>query len=424
MKQIVFFAALFICFNANSQAIKRLADRAKQKVENVAGNKVDGAIDNATNGPKKSTGNNKAGNDNDGDVEETTTTSKAAPASLQAYSKYDFVPGEKTIIYENFERTAVGDFPTNWNTDASAEVVTLSGKEGKWLKINTRGTFFPEFIKGIPENSTLEFDLGSSNDYSWSSSRLYVYIASLEDKNRFTSTGYYGKYLSIDLHPIAGEQHKNGGVHFHTGNSTSKIDNNSNIKNWDNKTNLFAHVSLWRQGQRLRMYVNGDKVLDLPRAFDADGKYSDLIFHTTSIQQSQGDYLVLNNIRLATGAPDTRNKLVTEGKWVTTGILFDVNSDKIKSESYGTLKEIAGVLKDNPTIKVKIVGHTDSDGDDKANLELSKKRATAVKAALIKEFSISEDNLETDGKGESEPVDKNTTSEGKANNRRVEFIKI
>jgi OmpA-OmpF porin, OOP family len=81
-------------------------------------------------------------------------------------------------------------------------------------------------------------------------------------------------------------------------------------------------------------------------------------------------------------------------------------------------------LKDNPTIKVKIVGHTDSDGDDNSNLELSKKRSAAVKAALVKEFGISEDNMETDGKGESEPVDKNTTSEGKANNRRVEFLKL
>jgi OmpA-OmpF porin, OOP family len=209
------FSALFICFNANSQPLKRLADRAKQKVENVAGNKVDGAIDNAANGTKKTTGNKSTGDESDGDVEETTTT-KAAPASLQAYSKYDFVPGEKTIAFDNFERTDVGDFPTNWNTDASAEVVTLSGKEGKWLKINTGGEFFPEFINGIPENSTLEFDLGSSNNYSWGSSSLYLYLASLEDKNRFTNTGYYGKYLSFEFHPMLGEQHKVGGVHFRT----------------------------------------------------------------------------------------------------------------------------------------------------------------------------------------------------------------
>ena len=75
-------------------------------------------------------------------------------------------------------------------------------------------------------------------------------------------------------------------------------------------------------------------------------------------------------------------------------------------------------------MKVKIVGHTDADGDDNSNLELSQKRAASVKAALVTEFAINEDNLQTDGKGEAEPVDKNNTAEGKANNRRVEFIKI
>ncbi len=115
---------------------------------------------------------------------------------------------------------------------------------------------------------------------------------------------------------------------------------------------------------------------------------------------------------------------MTEGKFVTRGILFDVNSDKIKPESAGVLKEIGTVLKENPTVKVKIVGHTGADGDDKANMELSKRRAESVKNYLVKELGITADNLTTEGKGESQPVDKNDTAEGKANNRRVEFIKM
>jgi outer membrane protein OmpA-like peptidoglycan-associated protein len=73
---------------------------------------------------------------------------------------------------------------------------------------------------------------------------------------------------------------------------------------------------------------------------------------------------------------------------------------------------------------VKIVGHTDADGDDKTNLDLSKRRALAVKNALVNEFGIDISRMEVDGKGEAEPVDKNLTTEGKANNRRVEFMKI
>jgi OmpA-OmpF porin, OOP family len=61
-------------------------------------------------------------------------------------TKYDFVPGERIIAYEDFSNTEIGDFPTRWNTNASAEVVTLNNKPGKWLKITKEGTFHPEYI--------------------------------------------------------------------------------------------------------------------------------------------------------------------------------------------------------------------------------------------------------------------------------------
>jgi outer membrane protein OmpA-like peptidoglycan-associated protein len=82
------------------------------------------------------------------------------------------------------------------------------------------------------------------------------------------------------------------------------------------------------------------------------------------------------------------------------------------------------VLQDNAAVKIKIVGHTDSDGDDAANLTLSKQRADAVKTSLSKEFAIDESRFLTDGKGESQPAVANTSAEGKAQNRRVEFIKL
>jgi outer membrane protein OmpA-like peptidoglycan-associated protein len=132
----------------------------------------------------------------------------------------------------------------------------------------------------------------------------------------------------------------------------------------------------------------------------------------------------LSNLRIAVGAPDTRSKLITEGKFVTRGILFDVNKATIKPESYGTLKDIAAVLKENPSVRVRIIGHTDSDGDDASNLALSKKRAEAVKVSLGSEFGVDTSRMEIDGKGESQPSEPNTTPQGKANNRWVEFIKL
>jgi OOP family OmpA-OmpF porin len=129
-------------------------------------------------------------------------------------------------------------------------------------------------------------------------------------------------------------------------------------------------------------------------------------------------------IRVAVGAPDTRNKLITEGRLVTYGIYFDVNKDVVKPESYATLKEIAAALTDNPGVRVKIIGHTDSDGADAANLDLSKRRAESVKNELAKTFGIDASRIETDGMGESKPVAPNDTPVNKAMNRRVEFIKL
>ena len=74
-------------------------------------------------------------------------------------------------------------------------------------------------------------------------------------------------------------------------------------------------------------------------------------------------------------------------------------------------------------MKLQNIGHTDSDGDDAKNLLLSKKRAAAVKVKLVS-MGIAAIRLTTDGKGEAAPVADNSSAEGKAQNRRVEFKKV
>ena len=189
---------------------------------------------------------------------------------------------------------------------------------------------------------------------------------------------------------------------------------------WGIKTSWFIFPS--GDKKRVRVYMNEEIVWDVPKAMTKDIQYNSLVFFQKDVDPNF--LYFLGNLRLAAGAPDTRKKMLEQNKWVTHGILFDVNSDKIKPELYGTLKEMANVLKEYPDLKVKIIGHTDADGNDAANLDLSKRRAASVKVSLAKEFGIDEIGMQTDGKGESEPIDKNDTPAGKANNRRVEFIKI
>ena len=156
---------------------------------------------------------------------------------------------------------------------------------------------------------------------------------------------------------------------------------------------------------------------DLPKAFPLSSVKMDRI-------RFEYGAAMVSNIRIAVGAPDTRNKLITEGKLITYGIYFDVNKDVVKPESYGTLKDIATVLQENADVRVKIIGYTDSDGADAANLDLSKRRGASVKMELVNTFGIDASRLESDGMGEGQPVAGNDTPANKALNRRVEFIKL
>jgi OOP family OmpA-OmpF porin len=339
--------------------------------------------------------------------------------SIKAYSKYDFIPGEKILAYDDFAEDAVGDFPGKWTTNASGEVMTVDNFPGKWLNISKQGFFIPQFIKSLPDNFTIEYDL------------LFLPPSKAEGPNTavvgLQVINAPGGKPSFDYGPDRGyfeldPYMNNVNIASYT-KTGEKILSNEFKAAGVNRTKFFNyHVAIWRQKTRLRVYLNETKLVDAPSLLSADIKYNAIRFSTSL--NNDGSTWLISNFKYASGLPDTRNKLMTEGKFSTTGILFDVNSATIKASSYGTLKDIAAVLKDNAAVNVKIVGHTDSEGDNVANLDLSKKRAEAVKFILSKEFGIDEGRMQADGKGETQPAVPNTSAEGKAQNRRVEFIKM
>jgi len=416
MKKIFLLTCLLVfTFFSNGQILKKITDRTKNNANNKVNNTANKTVDDAMNPDKDKNVADSTKKQEEQSSEQAKT--ETGPTSLKSYSKYDFVPGEKIIVFEDFAQDAVGDFPDKWNTNASAEIVTIESLQGKWLKINKQGVFMPEFIDSLPDNFTIEYDLLCDNPGKvWA---FYTTLASLSDRD------HPEHWQSVDSRftfTVAA---------YPDGNSTSTIERrkdgaaessmNTGTKQFSDKTKP-VHVAIWRQKERVRVYFNQEKAWDLPKVLSQNALYNSVVYWLQGATDDGNYYL--SNLRLAVGIPDTRNKILTQNKWVTHGILFDVNSDKIKPESYGTLKEMANVLNEYADLKVKIVGHTDADGKDDANLDLSKRRAASVKAALAKEFGIDESRMETDGKGESEPIDKNDTPAGKANNRRVEFIKI
>jgi OmpA-OmpF porin, OOP family len=411
--------------NARDKTYQRGEQKADETVEKTL-NKVEDGIKNIFKKKDKKRKEEKTETEGNQTQNQQNTTTSKTKTQIKTNSKFDFVAGEKVIGFDDFSTTSIGDFPLGWNTNSSAEIRTLNDDNAKWFSMTKDGFFLPEFIKDLPENCTIEFDVFtryvSNNILNYS-----FYINAVDSPKKDLDNKYIQNGIYFGWRPVVGS------ASYFVYENGEEVSKNEGLKVNAFLTNnaedpIIARVSIWRQKSRLRIYVNEDKILDLPQAFDSKLKYNSFKFGAANMNYSNGreqdDEFMIANVRYAVAGEDTRSKLITEGRFVTNGILFDVNSDNIKPESGMVLKEIATTLQENPTVRVKIIGHTDSDGTDAANLALSKKRAAAVKIALSSFYGIDGSRLESDGKGESQPLNKNANASEKATNRRVEFIKL
>ena len=438
MKTLIKAAAVLILFSmavsAEAQIKVDLKKKLEQQVNRRLNQKADQAIDKALDTVEDSLTPDKknGGNTNTNGTDQKSGTGQSQgkdgqdgvaaggsqqQASLQAYSKYDFIPGEKVIFYDDFSQDAVGDFPALWNTNGSAEVVTTNLFPGNWMKYVMDQCVWTDELLKLPENYTIEFDvipiggLEGPGMSGWHMKLMQAKNAKAWDGGSAPGQGgfefkveYFGRpSYHTWLYGTECEQLKLSGY----------VDGDQ----YKEKINQKYHISIWVQKSRIRLYQDQNKIVDLPKAFPTGCIKPDRL-------RFEYGAAMISNVRIAVGAPDMRNKLMTEGKLITYGIYFDVNKDVVKPESYGTLKEIAAILNEVPDVKVKIVGHTDADGADAANLDLSKRRAASVKNELVKSFGVNGDRLVTDGAGEGQPVAANDTPANKALNRRVELIKL
>ena len=415
-----------------------LLDRLKKKVKSKAEQRVEKNVDKTLDkGFDKVEGAAKPGSKGPATKEvpaasqqaaATETPVAAVETGLKSYSRFDFVPGEEIVYSENFEQEAIGELPAGWNTSGNGEIVSLNNFPGKWMRLYQNTSYLTSNAKEFGENFTVEFDVimqlkWRDHFYPYFSLALCSSNGEPTTDNAFLKE--FKKHAAIEtiIYPAESNYTKIRTSSFNDGKPYYKSDD----KNFGYLEKFYGkpvHVAIQVQKERFRMWINQEKVCDFPKGVPQGYVMNQLQFqiHSSSYKEDQYGYYI-GNLKIAKGIPDTRHKLIEEGKFSTTGILFDVNSDVIKPESYGVIKGIATVLKENADVNVKILGHTDSDGNDAANLTLSQKRAAAVVKLLSEEFGIEVSRLQSDGKGETQPVGDNNTKEGKASNRRVEFIK-
>ncbi|MCC7520987.1 MAG: OmpA family protein, partial [Flavobacteriaceae bacterium] len=299
-----------------------------------------------------------------------------------------------------------GEFPSRWDvTKGTVEIANWGGENVVWLKktnANVPDAILP-FLKNrtedyLPEEFTVEMDVYFHSDYNLNKT-YYIFLYDSKNQMKILSPS---KPIRITFNQITYDL--NGDTY--TGQDALKPK-----EGW-------RHVAISFNKRALKGYLDDMRLVNVPNIeFNPTGVM--ISAHNVS---GNGKPFV-KNVRIAKGAVPLYDKFLTDGKFITTGIKFDVAKATLKPESMGTINYVVKMMQDHPELKFSVEGHTDSDGTEAANQTLSEARAKAVKETMIK-AGISADRLTSKGHGESKPMAGNDTPEGKAQNRRVEFVKI
>jgi len=322
----------------------------------------------------------------------------AAPATAQPEMttlKSTFIPGDKTIFFDDFTDMTADSAPPHFKIRGAAPELSEGGGI-RQLSISQRGLISPN-LTALPKNFTVEMELKVDGQ---ARSILNMVFFS---KNR--------EYLLFSTQATPGNVNQTVSLRA----PYQELGRMAAPTNWNEP----VKIALWVQNGRLRTFVNGEKRLDFNQvdlpAIDKVEMGHDFYGPKTSIGYRM--------VRFAESAPDFSQTILASGRYVTHGILFDTDSDCLKPESASVIQAVAKGLEANPNLKLLIEGHTDSVGAAPHNLDLSRRRAEAVKAVLAGQFKIDATRLTTAGLGATKPLDTNDTPQGRSQNRRVEFVK-
>lgn len=442
--KIILSISLIFFFTAGVQGqfLKNLGKRAERAVERTVENRVDREVskktdtaldsilepgNNDSSTPPVPNPTNKGGtnmpsgqgipeNEN-GNSDSGTTVAPGTAKTIQVYSKFDYVPGDKPLFFDDFSSDFIGDFPSKWNTNGGGEVVSINDSGEKWLElISGYNIYFIPDVPNLPEEYTIEFDVMALGLDNKTSSTAFLRV-DLSDDNKFKEgANFVHAQIPFCLYSPVGITMANHINHKREIYSVVKADLRDEIVDR-------PHISIAVNKQRFRLWVNEEKHIDIPRMVPQGAVLKALKFHMNNFKDGK-ERIFISNLKVAEGGMDLRRKLISEGEVSTNGILFDSGSANIQPSSMGVIRQISQVLQEDNAIKLMIIGHTDADGPGDTNLELSQKRAAAVKNALITVYGIADDRLQTEGKGENEPIADNNSPDGKAQNRRVVFKKI
>ena len=413
-KLLILMCGLWLTTPMNAQFLNRLIDSAKKSAEDAieqqVNKKVEEGIDKAFNPevPEKEQQEQQQQEEAEPQqqaVQRQPQAQAPTPASTKtlesAYAKSDFVPGDEIMFEDDLVGEQMGEFPSKWDLlEGNAEIASVNGKTV--INLTDISTEIMPLMKNqknyLTEAFTLEFDfLGGSDEKS-----IYCdYIIHLkniegEDVATINLNGTASGWAYTSWITASGEQREN--------RSAAPA-----------KEEEWNHVALSFNKRALKVYLNGSRIVNIPNC--ARPQYFTLQRSYWADQRN-----LMTNVRLCKGAVPLYNRLITDGKIITYAITFDIGKANIKPESMTEINRIAQLMKDNGDLKFEVQGHTDNTGTVAGNQKLSEQRAQAIVNKLV-EMGIAANRLSAKGMGQSAPLADNSTDEGRAKNRRVEFVK-
>uniref|UniRef100_UPI003216C9AD OmpA family protein n=1 Tax=uncultured Draconibacterium sp. TaxID=1573823 RepID=UPI003216C9AD len=319
------------------------------------------------------------------------------------WSRFDFVPGDE-VIFEDGPGMAEenGEFPSRW--DLVGGVVEIASMNNETVMMFREGDYSDGIIPYLknskedylPNVFTIEFDCFFGTGYSGR------YFVSFYDRK---NQKYSGEGLDINVNAMElGDSEQT-----YPGRERSNTD----------ETGGWRHISIAYTKGKMKCYMDDTRLINIPHY---EGNPTGLTL-AAEVSSSDETKKFIKNIRIAKGGVKYYDRVMQDGKIICNGIRFEVGKATLKPESMGPINKIYELMTKQADLKFSVEGHTDADGDETKNQTLSEQRAKTVMEQLVS-MGISADRLSSKGFGEKTPLDDNNTSEGKANNRRVEFVKF
>lgn len=378
------------------KAAKNAAENAiERKVEQKSEETVDKAFDKETY--KKSEKEEKTAEPENNSRPQSPPPNNKQLATEMAYAKSDFVPGDVIIFEDNVVGEPLGEFPSRWDLlEGTVEVVSVNGETV--IQLSEDGHIAP-LMKNekayLSDEFTVEFDFWVNNQEEQTQA-YYLNFWDGDDSNtlRFEiwDTDYAWNYLTP------------------AGDSREGV-----AKDVPYRKNAWNHFALSFNKRAMKAYLNGTRYANVPNM----AKPTRL---TLNVSNHSHHRCIVKNVRIAQGAVPLYERMMTDGKIITYAITFDVGKALIRPESLTEINRIAKLMNDNPSLNFSVEGHTDNTGNAAANQTLSEARSKAIVNKLV-QLGIAANRLTPVGKGQNTPIADNSTNEGRAKNRRVEFVK-